>query len=226
VVATGVRPPRLMRSVRRPKAGRVKQNRDVYILFPRRQPRTLLAVQRWHEKLLRDCIFFEFKKKALEAALDALRKEAGPYIAHVREQAGLERAATAALEQLNRLKEELSGELAAAKDAVRMIHDTNEVIIANLVRAHGGGEFLTQLQSAPSLRSTNLLHGEGWLLEVLSANHLREQGKVAFVTFGTMFDPAKFDVIAFDGPRRRVQWKMKWPKARRRKAKGRRLTTG
>jgi len=71
-----------------------------------------------------------------------------------------------------------------------------------------------------------LAHGEGWLLEVLSANHLREQGKVAFVTFGTMFDPAKFDVIAFDGPRRRVQWKMKWPSAQRRERKVRRLTTG
>jgi hypothetical protein len=206
---------------------RVKQSRDTHILFPRRQPRTLLAMQRWHEKLLRDCLFFEFKKKALEAALDTIRKEAGPYIAHVREQAGLERVAAAALEQLNRLKKELSDELAAAKEAVRMIHDTNEVIIANLVRARGGGELLTQLQGGePALRSTNLLHGEGWLLEVLSANHLRQQGKVAFVTFGTMFDPAKFDVIAFDGPRRRVQWKMKWPSAQRRERKVRRLTTG
>ena len=204
----------------------MKQSKDVRILFPRRRPRTLLAMQRWHEKLLRDCIFFEFKKKALEASLEALRKEAGPYVAHVREQAGLERVATAALEQLNRLKQELSHELAAAKESVRMIHDANEVIIANLVRAHGGGELLRQLQSEPSLPSTNLLHGEGWLLEMLSASHLREQGKVAFVTFGTMFDPAKFDVIAFDGPRRRVQWKMKWPSARRRKAMGRRLTTG
>ncbi len=204
----------------------MKQSRDTHILFPRRQPRTLLAMQRWHEKLLRDCLFFEFKKKALEAAHDAIQKEAGPYIAHVREQAGLERVAAAALEQLNRLKKELSDELAAAKEAVRLIHDTNEVIIANLVWAHGGGELLSQLEGEPALRSTNLLHGKGWLLEVLSANHLREQGKVAFVTFGTMFDPAKFDVIAFDGPRRRVQWKMKWPSAHRRKRKIRRLTTG
>jgi len=204
----------------------VKQARSISILFPRRQPRTLIGMQRWHQKLLRDCIFFEFKKMALEAALEALRKEAGRYVTHVREQAGLERVATATLEQLNRLKTDFSDELATAKEAVRMIHDTNEVIIANLVRAHGGGELVSRLQSEPPLQSTNLLHGDGWLFEVLSANYLREHGKVVFVTFGTMFDPAKFDVIAFDGPRRRIRWKVKWPNVRRWKAKVRRLTIG
>jgi len=190
----------------------MKQSGDVQILFPRRRPRTLLAMQRWHEKLLRDCLFFEFKKKALEAALEALQKEAGPYIAHVREQAGLERVATAAVAQLNHVKQDLSDELAVAKEAVRMIYDTNELIIANLVRAAGGGEIIKQLQNEPTLRSTNLLHGEGWLLEILTASRQRERGKVAFVTFGTMFDPAGFDVIAFDRPRRRIQWKGNWPR--------------
>src|SRR5215813_509063 len=136
----------------------MKQSGDVQILFPRRRPRTLLAMQRWHERLLRDCLFFEFKKKALEAALEALQKEAGPYIAHVREQAGLERVATAAVAQLNHVKQDLSDELAVAKEAVRMIYDTNELIIANLVRAAGGGEIIKQLQNEPTLRSTNLLH--------------------------------------------------------------------
>ena len=34
------------------------------------------------------------------------------------------------------------------------------------------------------------------------------------------------DVIAFDGPRRRIRWKVKWPNVRRWKAKVRRLTIG
>lgn len=193
----------------------MKQSNDVRILLPGRPPKTIRAVERWHQKLLRDCAFFEFKKKALEAALNAVRVEVDRYSPHVRERAGLESEAKWVLETLNRLKRELSDELASAKLAVRMIHDTNEFIIGNLVQANGGREFIQDLQRQPAMKSTNLLHGEGWLLELLSAATLRRDGKAAFVTFGTRFDPAKIDVVAFDRPLRRVRWKLAWPRKRR-----------
>ncbi len=192
---------------------RMKQTKDARILFPRKPPRTILAMQRWHQKLLWDCVFFEFKKKALEAALNLVRTEVSRFVMHVRERAGLETQARLALEQLNHLREELAGELTAAKHAVRMIHDTNEVIIGSLIQAHPGGkELCRELQRHPVLQSTNLLHGDGWLRELLTAAQLRREGKAAFVTFGTLFDPAKFDVVAFERPLRRIRWNLVWPR--------------
>lgn len=204
----------------------MKQLNDAYLLFPARRPRTIRAVERWHQKLLRDCAYWEFKKKALEAALRALRGELDHYVHHVREQAGLESEAKWVLNTLNRLRTELADELAVAKQAVRMIHDTNEFIIGNLVQAAGGRKAVQELQRQPTIRATNLLHGDGWLLELLSAASLRREGKAAFVTFGTMFDPAGLDVVAFDQPLKRVRWQRPWPRKRKLSSRAiRRLTS-
>lgn len=62
---------------------------------------------------------------------------------------------------------------------------------------------------------SNLLHGEGWLFEIASAEHLRKKGYAPFVTFGTVFDAAKADIVAVPKPNSRVKWDQNHPTVRK-----------
>jgi hypothetical protein len=117
------------------------------------------------------------------------------------------------------LKRDWIDDLAGLKGAIRIAHDTNEAIIASLVRNFGGESLIKVLQSAPH-PETNLLHGVGWLFEVASADVLTGRGHASFVTFGTMFDPGGFDVISFPSPRAQVKWKITPPRRKKPKRKG------
>lgn len=195
----------------------MKQTGLVSIALPRRVPKTILAVHRWHKRLLWDCVRLEFTKKTIEAALARLNEEFARYSRHVRDAAGLEGIAKRVLQELNGLKRNLSADLDAVRHATAVAHDTNEFMIGNLIVAHGGRHAVETVQRQPALKGTNLLHGDGWLLELLCAEHLEKKGMVGFVTFGTIFDPAGLDLIAFSRSRRRIRWKLRWPRRRRRR---------
>jgi hypothetical protein len=83
------------------------------------------------------------------------------------------------------------------KDTLRILHDTNEMIISGLAKAFSGEGMPKKLSPPVPHPETNLLHGDGWMVEVLAAMELEQQGYLGFVTFGTLFDPDGVDVIGF-----------------------------
>ena len=115
----------------------MKQRGDVRLVFPKKKPKTLQAVHRWHRKLLEDCIFLEFKRRTLEAGLKQINEEFRKYVGWLKE--GLH-PAKLALEKLNRLKSEWEEEILVTSMTIKIVHDTNEVIIGNVIRQTSGGQ--------------------------------------------------------------------------------------
>ena len=187
----------------------MKQVNDIYAALPRTKPQTLRDIHDWHKELLRSCLYFEFKKHAVKAAIAALNAQVEHHVHADKE--GLTIPARMALEQLNRTKKEFTDELQALKGAVKVIHDTNEMIIGSLLSAHAGESIVQRICPSHPHPESNLLHGDGWMFEVLSAIEVEKDGFLGFVTFGTLFDPAGFDVIAFKSPERAVNLKIAWP---------------
>ncbi len=196
-----------------------RNNRSEWLFFPRKKPATIRAFHKWHRKLLEDCVFFEFKKRVIEAALGQINREIQKYVGWLKdypENSG----ARLALRQLNRLKEEWQEELQATKQVIRGLHKTNEAIIATLLRADGAKAYVQEVLSQEVRRGAHLLHEPGWLLEMASARHLEERGYAAFVAFGTVFDQLKVDVVGFASPNRRIKWLKLPPVKRWKKAAG------
>lgn len=185
----------------------MKQENKATLVFPKALPKTLLGAYRWHQKLLRDCLFFEFKKMAIKKSIESIDGQLKILIQSMKKDEAYKSVIPLALGELNRLKADLEDELMATKEVTKIIHDTNEFLIGNLVSACGHKALIEQLKAKPQLRSTNLLHGLGWVFELEAVQHLEKAGKVGFLTFGTMFDPAGFDIIAFEKPLRRLKWK-------------------
>jgi hypothetical protein len=181
----------------------MKQRENLHILLPAKRPEMLSDVHAWHMNLFNVCLFYEFKLKAINAALERVRGDIAHHIDMRKD--GLEKPADLALVQLNKLKQELESERADIKGCIDIIHDTNEAIIASLLSSSGGRKFVESLAASPAVRGTNLLHGDGWMHEVLSAELGRKDGGYPFITFGTMFDPVGFDVICVPGPDRAVE---------------------
>ena len=196
----------------------MKQKGNVFLAFPKKLPKTVGGLAKWNRSLLATCVYLEFRKRAIEAALGRITEEMKIYVKYVNEEP-IARTARLALGELNRLKREWIDDLAGLKGAIRIAHDTNEAILASLVRSLGGEPLIKVLQSAPH-PETNLLHGEGWLFEVASADVLTGRGHASFITFGTMFDPGGFDVISFPSPRAQVKWKITPPRRKKPKRKG------
>jgi hypothetical protein len=189
-----------------------RQERPLFV-FPKKKPKTILGLYKWHRKLLEDCVFHEFEKRALEAGISKINEEILKYV-HWSNDETLKDSALLTLKHLNRLKAKWEEERAVAKQVVRVLHDTNEMIIVNLLKAHTDGETVRHLQTDSVQRSANLLHEPGWLFELSCAEELEKDGRVGFLTFGTVFDAKGFDVIGFSRPRRRVKFNM-YPRERR-----------
>ena len=186
----------------------MKQDADeLFFAFPKKLPKTVGGLSNWNKKLLDDCLFLEFKKRAINAALESVDQEFKEYVSYVRDEGPVGLAARKATGALNRLRIELREELAAIKLAVRIVHDTNELIIGSIVKSAVGPEVLEQVLHTPHPES-NLLHGHGWLFEFASGETMRGKGYAPFVTFGTVFDASKVDVIAVSKPNSRVKWNL------------------
>jgi hypothetical protein len=188
----------------------VKQQKGPILIFPKKKPKTLFGLYKWHRKLLGNCIFHEFQKRALEAGISEINEEIRKYV-HWSKDETFKDPALLTLKHLNGLKAKWQRELLLAKQTVRVLHDTNEMIIATLLKAHTDGEIVHHLQIDNVQPGANLLHEPGWLFELSCVEELKKDGKVGFLTFGTVFDANKFDVIAFSKPRRRIKWG-KYPK--------------
>jgi hypothetical protein len=188
----------------------MKQKGEAFLALPKRLPKTVGGLAKWNRGLLETCVYLEFRKRAIEAALKRITEETKVYVKYVNEEP-IARTARLALAELNRLKRDWVDDLAGLKGAIRIVHDTNEAILASLVRNVGGEQLIRAFHSVPH-PETNLLHGEGWLFEVASADVLTARGHASFVTFGTIFDPGGFDVISFSSPRARVKWKIARPR--------------
>lgn len=186
----------------------MKQIENPLFVFPRRKPKTLLGIYRWHRKILKDCIKFEFKKRALEAAINNINEELHHYVSLKKKFA----TATEALVELGTLKKEFQDELLITKKIVKVFHDTNEMIIGNLVRSHKGNEIIQHSQKLQPTPGSNILHGNGWLSELEAAQIQENERYLPFITFGTIFDSAGWDIISFVKPRRRIVWRGRYPK--------------
>lgn len=199
----------------------MKQKRnDPMFAFPKERPKTIRGLHKWHRKLLETCVYFEFEKRALQAGIRHINAEIQKYVAWLKDD-GRYGSAKLALQRLHRLKAEWKEELFAVKQAIRVVHDTNEMIISGLLRSLGGEEFVRRLVERGALGTGNLLHEPGWLAEVEYAEHLRKEGYAAFLTFGTLFDARGFDAVAIPRPGRRIKWRGPWPPARRERSRSR-----
>lgn len=181
---------------------------DVVFAFPKRLPKTIGGLSKWNRKLLQDCLRYEFKKKALSTALEKCTTEFKRYVSYARDEGPVGVAARMALKEFNLAKDELQSELDEIKEVVRIIHDTNELIIGSVVKNHLPQESLGGIFSSRH-PETNLLHGEGWIQEIASADILTQKGQAAFVAFGTGLDANGFDVIAVANPRSPITWNRK-----------------
>jgi hypothetical protein len=186
----------------------MKQIENPLFVFPSRKPKTLLGIYRWHRKILKDCIKFEFKKCALETAINKINEQLQHYVSLKNEFI----TAQEALVELGTLKKEFQHELLFAKKIVKVFHDTNEMIIGNLVRSHKGNEIIRHYQKLQPTPGSNILHGTGWLCELEVAEILKNKGHLPFITFGTIFDAGGWDIISFAKPRRRIIWRGRYPK--------------
>ena len=186
----------------------MKQREDILFVFPRRKPKTLLGIYHWHRKILKGCIKFEFKKRALEAAINKINEELRYYVSLKNEIP----IAKEALLALGTLKKEFQHEFQVAKKIVRVFHDTNEIIIGNLVRSHKGNEIIRHVENLQPTPGSNILHGQGWLRELENADILKNEGHLPFIAFGTVFDSAGWDIISFGKPMRRIVWHGKYPR--------------
>jgi len=197
----------------------VKQRRhDPMFAFPRDRPKTIRGLEKWHRGLLEICIDMEFEKRALEAGIGRFNREIQNYVGWSRQE-GPSNPALLTLDRLNRLKAKWKENLAFAKEVIRVAHDTNEMIVGTLLQAFGGENIIRHFEQQEVPASGDLLHEPGWLFEVQIADHLREQGYAAFVTFGTIFDAKGFDVLAMSRSRRRIEWRGPWPPGKRRRSR-------
>jgi hypothetical protein len=197
----------------------MKQKRDdPMLVFPKQRPKTIRGLHKWHRKLLEDCVYFEFKKRALEAAIRHINREIQKYVRWLRNDEP-ERPALLALDRLHRLKSEWKHELDAVRHVIRVLHDTNEMMIAGLLRAVGADEFVRTSLEGEGARTGNLLHEPGWLTEVEFMEDSAKEGRVAFLTFGTAFDSRGVDAVTFARPNRRIQWRHAWPQAKRKRSR-------
>jgi hypothetical protein len=188
----------------------MKQIKDALFVFPGRKPKTLLGIYRWHRRILKDCIKFEFKKRALETAINKINDELEYYVSLKNEFS----TAMEAVIALGTIKKEFQNELLITKKIVRVFHDTNEMIIGNLVRSHKGNEIIRHVQNLQPTPGSNILHGHGWLSELEVANIQENKGCLPFITFGTVFDSAGWDIISFSKPRSRIVWRARYPRFR------------
>ena len=197
----------------------MKQSEDkCWLLLPKARPKTVRGVERWHRRLLETAVSLEFEQLSLKASQGALKNEIARYAPLTKDPA-IGSVAVMALGHLNALKRQNVERLREVAAQIKIVHDTNEVILRTLLRAHGAEEVVRSTDARGPAPGANLLHGLGWLYEVASADYLSAQGSAAFVTFGSVFDPAGFDVIAFPRSQRRVR--LDFLAATRGKKKGR-----
>ncbi|MGA2465045.1 MAG: hypothetical protein ABSH06_11930 [Thermodesulfobacteriota bacterium] len=186
----------------------MKQIKDTLFVFPGRKPKTLLGIYRWHRKILKNCIKFEFKKRALQTAINKINEELEYYVSVKNDFS----TAKEALVALGTLKKEFQHELLITKKIVKVFHDSNEMIIGNHVRSHKGNEIIRHVQNLQPTPGSNILHGHGWLSELEVASIQENEGYLPFITFGTVFDSAGWDIISFSKPRRRIVWRARYPR--------------
>ncbi len=184
-----------------------KGTRVVFAL-PKRLPKTIGGLSNWNRKLLQDCLRYEFKKRALTAALEKCAAEFTRYVPYAHDDGPVGAAARMALKEFNLAKGELQSELDEIKEIVRILHDTNELIVGSVIKDRLPPESFKEVFSDRH-PETNLLHGEGWILEIATADILKKKGHAAFVTFGTGLDANGFDVVAVPNPGSPITWNRK-----------------
>jgi hypothetical protein len=150
----------------------------------------------------------EFEERSLKAGLAELDKQIKNYVLFMKEDKGLEHEARTVLTQLNKVKSSWTDSLKVNKVMIRTAHDTNELIIGNIL--HSSGVKINQSHLEMSrYPGSNLLHGSGLLIELHLANMAMNRGDFPFLTFGTDFDPEGFDLVVVPGPNRRISWNVK-----------------
>ena len=156
-----------------------------YLLLPHKVPKTIRSIEKWHRKLLGDCAYFEFEKKALEAGIAQIQTQIKKYI-HFKEDAGYNESCKFALSKLNVLLAQWEKELSLKKAIVDSIYVTNEYIINSLLKAHGQFEDFERLIANNKSQPGNLLHEPGWLAEY-EACDIEKDKYASFMTFGTPY---------------------------------------
>ncbi|MDD5639118.1 MAG: hypothetical protein PHO28_04405 [Candidatus Pacebacteria bacterium] len=195
----------------------MKQKNKPIIIFPKKQPKTISEIYKWHKKLLETTIYLEFKKKILKAAIERINQEFQKYIKYKKENENLKKYAELALSKLNILKNEFGDELEVTKLSTKAAHDTNELIIAQLVKSFVKDKDILTKIAEGEIPQTNLLHEPGWLTELLTQEYLEKQRHfLCFITFGTIFDGKGFDLICIpkEYAFKKIKWQIRYPRSK------------
>jgi hypothetical protein len=180
------------------------REQDKEIILPRRKIRILRGLVAFHEKLIEYAMIFEFRRESIEGSIDKIKNLISKTVPAVKE---FPEPAKVQLRLLNDLLEFQRGRLDSIKEMIKVIYDTNELIINNVVVAASKLDRKTVIKQITEDKEKHkhahpdLPHGgTGWMLEYEVMKHLHKEGKPVFLTFGTHWDPAKVDIIALEAP--------------------------
>lgn len=162
-------------------------------------PRKIETVQdlvNFHLHLIELCVIYELKKKTIETSIKDLRG----WITNTTPQLDeFEEPAKMLLGKINGEIDFEKGRLSVVKEFIQTIYFTNEYIITSLLYSSISRESLERMKEDAKGKNPDLLHngGKGWMLEYECLKKYINEGKVAFMTFGTYLDPSGVDIICF-----------------------------
>ena len=100
-----------------------QQDKWHLFVYPRKKPKTILALHKWHRWLLNDCIKQEFEKRALETGIRQINEDIKKYVGLAK--VATKNSARLALRHLNLLKKKWEEQLfvVMAPIALKIISD-------------------------------------------------------------------------------------------------------
>lgn len=167
---------------------------EIKLLLPKKKPKTLGDVLKWHIKIFEDCLKFELEKQIIESAIEKTNQMIREVKEYLKEE-GHSKGAKLALSKLNDILEKYKEKHGVTKLVIKSLHKTNEAIVGSLLKSCLGESKVKELYMKHKDCHPNILHGTGWMVEYLAAKEEWDKGKAAFLTFGTFMDPAKVDLI-------------------------------
>lgn len=167
---------------------------DELILFPSWKISNVKHLMKWHDFILERTLELEFNRKIIKSTLkliSRLKADASNEKEH-------RNAAKLELKVLTALQKHYKENLEENKKMLSLMYSTNEAIAASLLPKESRSELFKYLEEKYGHITSDALHGggKGWRFEYETMNYLRKKGFTAFLTFGTLLEPGKVDVVA------------------------------
>jgi len=174
---------------------KIKYKDEFDLLLPKRKPKTVKDLLQWHIKLFEDCLRYELKKQIIENSIKQINLMIRDTLPLLKEE-GCQHGAKLKIIKLNDILSEYREELSKIKFIVKSFRLTNESLIGTFIQSNIPKEKLERWYNKKKNHNPNILHGDrGWMIEYFAAKKCWDEGKSAFLTFGTFLDPTGFDML-------------------------------